>query len=344
VRLSADLERFHRRLDHTHDAASRVATMDLAALEIPPLPIEDGSHCRWIVQPKRLSHQRCLRPFRRQSHLCLQWQWPARWWRAKPRRNRNFQSRHRWPLQRRPGDIRNAGWHVLARAHGIVMLLTGLVFLGTYAYKNFIGRFGPAGKVTLLYVAGAALLGAGAWLQRKREKESLRNYGQVLFAGGLAAVYFTTYAAHYVAVLRVIASPLLDGFLLLAWAAFIVWIADRRKSEVLAVFAVALAYYTSAITNIGLFTLYSNAVLTMAAVFFLVRNRWTTLSFISVVATYGGFAFWRFHGDDWSWNARLPEVWQGNFFLGAYWLVFTAAVFLSRAKTFVTPIARSIRV
>ena len=101
----------------------------------------------------------------------------------------------------------------------------------------------------------------------------MQNYAQVLFAGGLAAVYFTTYAAHHVATLRVIPSSLLDGALLLTWAAFMAWIADRRKSELLALFAVGLAYYTSAITPVGGFTLYSNLVLTIAAVFFLVRNR-----------------------------------------------------------------------
>jgi uncharacterized membrane protein len=235
------------------------------------------------------------------------------------------------PLPRETFEMK-LGTYWLVRV-GIVMLLTGLVFLGTYAYKNFIGKFGPAGKITLLYAASAALLGFGGWLQRKREKESLRNYGQVLFAGGLAAVYFTTYAAHYVDVLRVIASPVIDGLLLMAWAAVTVWIADRRKSEVLALFAVGLAYYTSAITQIGLFTLGSNLVLTAAAVFFLVRNRWTTLSFISVLATYGGFAFWRFHRGDWSWDARVTEVWHANFFLAGYWLFFSAAVFFARGKS-----------
>jgi uncharacterized membrane protein len=235
------------------------------------------------------------------------------------------------PPQRETFEMK-LGTYWLVRV-GIVMLLTGLVFLGTYAYKNFIGKFGPAGKVTLLYAASATLLGFGGWLQRKREKEALRNYGQVLFAGGLAAVYFTTYAAHYVEVLRVIASPVIDALLLMAWAAVTVWIADRRKSEVLALFAVGLAYYTSAITQVGLFTLGSNLVLTAAAVFFLVRNRWTTLSFISVLATYGGFAFWRFHRGDWSLDARVAEVWHANFFLTGYWLFFTAAVFFARGKS-----------
>ena len=49
---------------------------------------------------------------------------------------------------------------------GIVMLLTGLVFFGNYAYQNFIGKLGPGGKIGLLYFASALLLGFGAWWQR----------------------------------------------------------------------------------------------------------------------------------------------------------------------------------
>ncbi|HKS38718.1 MAG TPA: DUF2339 domain-containing protein [Verrucomicrobiae bacterium] len=215
---------------------------------------------------------------------------------------------------------------------GIVMLLTALVFFGRWAYQNVIASMGAIGKVTLMYLSGAALLGIGGWLQRKQE--SLRNYGQVLFAGGLAAVYFTTYAAHHVANLRVIESALLDGLLLLGWAGFMAFLADRKKSELLSLFAIGLAYYTSVITNIGLFTLYSNLVLTAAAIFFLVRHRWAALSFLSLVATYFAFAYWRyFHDGTWLWTDRetaLANFWPGNLFLFGYWILFTAAAFLSR--------------
>jgi uncharacterized membrane protein len=215
---------------------------------------------------------------------------------------------------------------------GIVVLLTGLAFLGYYAYDNIIGRLGAAGKLSLIYFAGALLFGAGAWLQRKIEKPAMKNYGQVLFAGGLATIYFATYAAHYLPQLRVISSGFIDGLLLLAWAAVIVWIADRRKSEVLALFAICLAYYTAVVTDIGLFTLYSNVVLTSAAVFFLLRNRWATLSIVSLPATYAAFLFWRFyHHDDFLWDLRAHELTYANIFLAGYWVLFTAAAFLSRS-------------
>jgi hypothetical protein len=218
---------------------------------------------------------------------------------------------------------------------GIVMLLTALVFFGNYAYQNFISKLGAGGKLLLMYLGSGLLLGLGAWLERKQE--SLRNYAQVLFAGGLAAVYFTTYAAHHITVLRVIENPAVDGLLLLGWAAFMAWLADRRKSELLALFAVGLAYYTSIITNVGLFTLYSNLVLTAAGVFFFVRNRWTALSFGSLVATYGGYTYWRFFVEGrWLWHLNLSntDFQLGNLFLLAYWLLFTSAVFLSRHERF----------
>jgi uncharacterized membrane protein len=215
---------------------------------------------------------------------------------------------------------------------GIVMLLTGLVFFANYAYHNYIAHIGPAGKVALLYVVSGGLLGVGTWLQRNKD---LKNYAEVLFAGGLAAVYFTTYAAHHVKNLIVIHSAVTDGSLLLAWAGFIIWIADRKKSEVLALFAVLLAYYTSIISHVGLFTLYSNLLLTVAAVYFLVRNRWATVSFASLVATYISYGFWRFYQDG-HWHLVEPSegLWTGNYFLMAYWAVFTAAVFLSRSEHF----------
>ncbi len=224
------------------------------------------------------------------------------------------------------------GTYWLVRA-GIVMLLTGLVFFANYAYHHLIGKLGPVGKISLLYLASGLLLGAGAWWQRRNVKESLKNYAQVLFAGGLAAVYFTTYAAHHIPPLRVIGSAILDGTLLLAWAGVIAWLADCRKSEVMALFAVGLAFYSSVITRVGDFTLYSNLVLTIAAVVFLIRNRWVSLSFAGLAASYAGYAFWRFlHADGWRWAAPDEGLNFGVAFLAAYWLVFTAATFLSKCE------------
>jgi len=215
---------------------------------------------------------------------------------------------------------------------GMVVILVCFALGASLAYHKIVPTLGPAGKISLLYLASALLLGVGTWWQRHGVKESLKNYAQVIFAGGLAAVYFTTYAAHYVPPVSVITSPSLDGILLLLWASFIAWIADRRKSEVMALFAIGLAFFTSVITRVGEFTLYSNLILTIAAVVFLVRNRWAALSLASLVASYVGYAFWRFlHDDGWHWASSAEEnLWLGAGFLAGYWVVFTAAAFLSQ--------------
>jgi uncharacterized membrane protein len=218
---------------------------------------------------------------------------------------------------------------------GIVLLLTGLVFFANYAYQNLIVHVGPLGKLGLLYMASGLLLGVGTWWQRKEVKLALKNYAQVVFAGGLASVYFTTFAAHYFEPLKVIQSAGLDGILLLGWTAFMIWIADRKKSEVLALFSILLAFYASIITRVGMFTLYSNLLLAGAAIFFLLRNRWAALTVASVVATYAAYVFWRFFsGEGWHWATPEEGLWQGAFFLMSYWALFTAAVFLSRGKKF----------
>jgi len=216
---------------------------------------------------------------------------------------------------------------------GIVILVTGLAFGANLAYHRIVPRLGPPEKISLLYLVSGLLLGAGAWWQRRNVKESLKNYAQVLFAGGLAGVYLTTYAAHYAPPVRVIASALLDGTLLFLWAGVIAWIADRRKSEVMALFAVCLAFFSSVITRVGEFTLYSNLILTLAAVVFLVRNRWAGLSLVSLLTSYAGYVVWRFLGSfSWHWAAPDANLWWGAGFLASYWLVFTAATFLSKSE------------
>ena len=213
----------------------------------------------------------------------------------------------------------------------VVVLLTGLVFLGNFAYHNFIGKLGPAGRLILLYLAGGGLCVAGAWLEARRE--SLRTYSRVLMGGGVAVVYYATYAAHFVQPLRVIDNPLIAGALLLCLAGAIVGLADRKRSEILATFAVLLSYYAGTVNPVASFTLFSDLVLTGVAVMFLVRRQWTTLSFLSLIGAYASFGFWRwFRVSEAGWlpwrTLDRAEFWPGILILTCYWLLFTAGLFL----------------
>ena len=215
---------------------------------------------------------------------------------------------------------------------GILVLLTGLVLLGNLAYHTFVVKLGAPGKLALLYLAGGVLGLVGLWLERRTK--TTRNYGRVLLAGGVATVYYATYAAHFVEPLRIIANPWMGGLLLLGLAGGLTWLAERRRSQGVALVAVLLSYYTAAINPAANFTLFSNLVLTGVAVFLLLRHRWLKISWLSLAGSYGAFAYWSAQaGGGWPVVATEP-FWPAQGFLCAYWGIFTLAVFLHKTGTF----------
>ncbi len=211
---------------------------------------------------------------------------------------------------------------------GIVILLTGLIFLGNLAWQNLIENFGSIAKLGLLYLAGAALCTIGLLMERRRE--ALRSYAGVLIAGGMASIYYTTYAAHYVPSLRAIGNPLLAGILLVAIAGIIGWMADRRNSQSTAGLAIILAFYASAVNSLTYFTLFSNALLGIGAVVLMIRKRWMVVPFLALAATYWSYLYWRL-AESWRFWEVSPageaDLGIRLAFLSVYWIIFTAGIF-----------------
>ena len=217
---------------------------------------------------------------------------------------------------------------------GVMLLLTGLGVLAYYN-KNFFFELTPQAKVSVFYLLSAAMGGVGFWLQRN--KENLKNYGQVLLAGGFAGVYLTTYAAHVIEPVKIIDNATFALLLLFAWGGFMVWVADRLKSETIALFAIGASYYATYVPLIhsggtddvsNWVILFSNLVLAVAAVAFMLRNRWLKMPVLSLSASYGGFLLWRLSVVV---EPTLPVV---ALFAVSLWVVYTAAVFLSRSGAF----------
>lgn len=229
------------------------------------------------------------------------------------------------PKEREPMEMM-VGRFWLVRI-GIVTLLTGFVFLGNYAYKSWIATLGPGGKLSLLTLAAALIGGTAVYLYRKQE--GLRNYARVLGAGAAALGYYCAYAAHFVEPLKVIQSPLAGGVLLILVGLALAFGADRMKSQGAALLAILLSFYTASINPQPGFALISNVVLITAALILLLRHEWIALSFASLVASYGSFAYWQFvrAGTD----APSQGLTTIMAFLGAYWFLFTISVFASRS-------------
>ena len=209
---------------------------------------------------------------------------------------------------------------------GIVILLTGVVFLGNFVWKTYLPHLGHWGKLSFIALGAGALVVAGGRLERR--KPDLQGYGRVLTAGGLALGYYTAYAAHFVERLRVITSPVFGGVVLLAAAFGITAYADRRRSQGAAMLTVLLAFYTAAMNPIAEFSLFSNALLCGVAVYLLRRHQWGGLTWISMAASYGAFGFWRYYQTGvlvWGTGLTPGEFWTSRAFLLTYWLLLSHA-------------------
>lgn len=207
----------------------------------------------------------------------------------------------------------------------VVLFLTGLVLLGNLTYQHFITLLSPMAKAFGLYFIAGTLIGLGLVLEKW--KESLRNYSQVILGAGMAAVYYTTYASHFVPALRWIDSVSLVALLLLACAGAMTWVADWKKSQTLGNIGLLLAYYSCVIQPATWFTFASNLLLGVAAMILWLRNGWSRCSWMALIATYGTFFYWQ--TPSLGMSAGLSFQLSLAFLL-AYWILFTVGVFLCR--------------
>ena len=115
--------------------------------------------------------------------------------------------------------------------------------------------------------------GVGLWLHRR--KKELQNFGQVLIAGSFAGTYFTTYAAHIFEPVKIIHSPTLALVFLFLLGSLMILVAEKLKSQTIALFAIGTSYYATYVPLIHQGTispwviLASNLVLAIAFIFFI---------------------------------------------------------------------------
>lgn len=224
------------------------------------------------------------------------------------------------PAPRESFEVR-LGTYWLPRI-GIAVLLTGMVFFAAYITPRLTVPL----KVALGYFTCLVLGVLGLWLEKKTPQ-----FARILQAGSLALAYFVTYAAHFVDAFRVIHSPALAIAMLSVVVLFIVGVAQERQSPTLGGMALFFGYYTSVVSGVATFTLASNAVLALAAIFFLARNRWVHISYGAVLATYLTYMIWVWKLSQWGHIDHL--VFDSGYlsaedfrlraaFLSLYWLVF----------------------
>ena len=195
-------------------------------------------------------------------------------------------------IQRR---IAEEGWEAFVFSYlfpriGIVLLTVAVVFLLVLAatYSTPIMRVGAG------YLVCAGLLGLGRWLEGK-----YRAYARVLYSGGFALSYFVTFAAHYIPQARVIDSTPFGLALLAAVVAIWAFMAQVRRSRLIATLVTVLGHLTIALAifesgDIARYSVAGVIVLSAGSAFFLLRNRWYYVGMLGLAGSYLNHAFWAY--------------------------------------------------
>jgi predicted membrane protein DUF2339 len=202
---------------------------------------------------------------------------------------------------------------------GILLAVITGVFFAVYVSQNAA----PWVRFIELLAASLAFTGLGLWLQRRHEK-----FGEMIFAGGLALLYFTIYAGYAVPPIRVITNPLLASILLLLTVSVIVACAFWRRSMGIATMAVLLGYVAcifSFVEGLNDFALNASLVLAVAAAGIFAGKRWVSPLLISVPMSYLIYALILLR--QWQPHETAPSFWICLAYLVGYLLVFSLADF-----------------
>ncbi|MDA7880751.1 DUF2339 domain-containing protein [Akkermansiaceae bacterium] len=198
---------------------------------------------------------------------------------------------------------------------GIILLTTGLVFLSSYTYHNYVRDLAPGTRLGLFYLFSALITGAG--LICENWKDSLKSYGRIVAAGGLATIYYCSFAAYHVEALKVIESPVMASILLTLSAGLFCGVSLWKQSRVMLSTSLGLAFYSVSINPNGLMVCISSLILAAFGITMMRRTNWMTTGFVVLIGSYLSFAWWQLT------IAQASD--DTHFFLIAYWLLFVAA-------------------
>jgi Predicted membrane protein (DUF2339) len=209
---------------------------------------------------------------------------------------------------------------------GTAAFVIGVALLLNYSMHYL----GPGGKIALGYVLSAMLLGIGVYGETK---ERYRIVSRAVLGGGWALAYFTTYALHNIAAVRLVASAGWGFALLFAVAVAMVAHSLRYHSEITTGFAFLLAFATVAASEIPMGGLVASALLAAALVVILRARNWYAVEPLAIIATYAVHWMWltqvyeRIGG-----RKPFPEFAASVTLLTAYWAIYVLSYFLREAK------------
>lgn len=210
---------------------------------------------------------------------------------------------------------------------GIFALVVGVSYFQKLAIDN--GWIGERARVIEGLVAGVLLVGTGRWFVRR----GYTLYGQIVAGGGVAVLYVSIFAAStlYALVSRPVAFAAFSMVTVLA-----AWLADRYRSQGLAVIAVGGGFLTPFLlpseqdAQVALFTY--DALLVAGTMALAYRRVWPLLNVVSYVLTTMTLFTW-----------ALAFYEQSNYLVTELYLTLFCAMFLyilARVRSSSTPAAQ----
>ncbi len=207
---------------------------------------------------------------------------------------------------------------------GIIVLVTGLSIGVKYAIdQNLVS---PLARIILAYLAGIILYGLSV-----RLKKNYALFSAILFSGGMASLYFTTYGA-------CVYYDLMPGWLAFAlmvlMTVYTAFSAIRYNRQEIAVLGIVGAYgipFLISRNNDAITLFFSYILLTNIGVVYLsFRRNWKIMSQLAMIITWLLFVSWCFF------RYQTKDQLTGILFMLLFYVLFQLSALASRIKRHTT--------
>ncbi|MBI5639147.1 MAG: DUF2339 domain-containing protein [Nitrospirae bacterium] len=198
---------------------------------------------------------------------------------------------------------------------GVVTMIFGIGYFLKYSFEQ--GWVGPAGRVAMAYAWGIIFLIAGNQFRKRFE-----NYGLYLIGGGVAILYFSTFAAFQIYHLLGQTPSFLVMILITVLASALAIIYDTKWLAVLGIiggFLTPMMLSTGQDNQIALMTYMTILNLGLLSVAF--YKKWDLLNALGFVFTYLLYTAWFMN------HYAETKFWPAIIFLNIFYLIYSIIPF-----------------
>ncbi len=201
---------------------------------------------------------------------------------------------------------------------GIITMVFGVAFFLKYSFEQ--GWVGPAGRVALAYLWGMAFLVAGHAIKQRK----FPAFGLSLFGGGIAVLYFATYAAFQI--YRLLPQNL-SFFIMVLITVLACATAVVYETQALAILGLIGGFMTPVLLSTGqdnYMVLFSYmTLLNLGILAVSLRKRWPLLQYIGFAVTWILYTAW--YSDHYGHGGQ--KFWAAFVFVNIFYLIYSVIPF-----------------